>query len=83
MTTPFELLIEKKNREINELKTFVAEQRKQLLSEKKKCEWFYMEGVSDTQYACDLPGKEEFEDTWDLWISSMPTDIEKRRSMKK
>ena len=67
--------------QVKELKGLIAEQKKQLLSEKKTCKWFYNRGFY--RHIEEDGNDEYFEKTWQIWISSMPEDIEKRRSQKK
>ena len=72
------------NAEIEGLKDLIAEQKKQLLSEKKTCKWFYESGAGDYEWKeGKLNDDEDFENAWQLWISSMPEDIQKRKEMKK
>ena len=64
-----------------EYKELIAEQKKQLLSEKKTCKWFYNKGYGE---GYDGDFEIGFADYWQIHISSMPEDIEKRkRSQKK
>ena len=64
-------------REQNEL---IEALKAQLLSEKDKCKWFYeyeRENYDDDKYL-----RRDFEEAWQLWISSMPEDIEKRKKRR-